>query len=141
MVRGTAAAPVFYLDQGLIDRERVYVGHDRSKGVAVWLRDMQVRRVVGAICHSGGTSWPKRSLTCRMMPAGGSSTVAASVPRKKRTTAPGAIPASGSGSLPSAAVEVSARHEYWRVGKRLPLPSANRVTSQRLTVKRYELGS
>jgi hypothetical protein len=35
-----AAAPVFYLDQGLIDRERVYVGHDRSKGVAVWLRAM-----------------------------------------------------------------------------------------------------
>jgi hypothetical protein len=35
-----AAAPVFYLDQGLIDRERVYVGHDRSKGIAVWLRAM-----------------------------------------------------------------------------------------------------
>jgi hypothetical protein len=35
-----AAAPVFYLDQGLIDRERVYAGHDRSKGVAVWLRAM-----------------------------------------------------------------------------------------------------
>jgi len=35
-----AAAPVFYLDRGLIDRERVYVGHDRSKGVAVWLRAM-----------------------------------------------------------------------------------------------------
>jgi hypothetical protein len=35
-----SAAPVFYVDQGIIDREGVYVERNRSKGVAVWLRAM-----------------------------------------------------------------------------------------------------
>jgi hypothetical protein len=35
-----AAAPVFYIDQGIINRTGVYVGRDRSKGVAIWLRAM-----------------------------------------------------------------------------------------------------
>jgi len=32
------AAPVFYIDQGIISRRRVYTGNDTAKGVQAWLR-------------------------------------------------------------------------------------------------------
>ncbi len=35
-----SAAPVFYVDQGIINHEGVYVGRDRAQGVALWLRAM-----------------------------------------------------------------------------------------------------
>lgn len=40
-----SAAPVFYVDQGLIGRSGVYVGHDMAKGVAAWLRAMAKYKV------------------------------------------------------------------------------------------------
>ena len=39
------AAPVFYVDQGIISRTGVYVGRDTSKGVAAWLRAMAKHKV------------------------------------------------------------------------------------------------
>lgn len=39
------AAPVFYVDQGIIGRTGVYVGHDTAKGAAKWLRVMAKHRV------------------------------------------------------------------------------------------------
>ncbi len=35
-----SAAPVFYVDQGVVSRNRVYVGRDLAKGIALWLRTM-----------------------------------------------------------------------------------------------------
>jgi hypothetical protein len=40
-----SAAPVFYVDQGLVTRERVYVDADRAKGLEIWLRAMAKHRV------------------------------------------------------------------------------------------------
>ena len=40
-----AAAPVFYVDQGLISRTGIYVGRDTSKGIAKWLRLMAKHNV------------------------------------------------------------------------------------------------
>src|SRR5262249_24075645 len=39
------AAPVFYVDQGIIARSGVYVGHNTAKGVAAWLRVMAKHKV------------------------------------------------------------------------------------------------
>jgi hypothetical protein len=33
-----SAAPVFYVDQGIVSRRRVYTGNDAAKGAEVWLR-------------------------------------------------------------------------------------------------------
>lgn len=33
-----SAAPVFYVDQGIVSRSRVYVGDDTAKGIEAWLR-------------------------------------------------------------------------------------------------------
>jgi hypothetical protein len=33
-----SAAPVFYIDQGIVSRRRIYTGKDTAKGVAAWLR-------------------------------------------------------------------------------------------------------
>jgi hypothetical protein len=40
-----AAAPVFYVDQGIISRNGVYVGRDTPKGAAAWLRAMAKLKV------------------------------------------------------------------------------------------------
>ncbi|HMK70946.1 MAG TPA: hypothetical protein VK442_08250 [Xanthobacteraceae bacterium] len=40
-----SAAPVFYVDQGTVSRSRVYVGHDRAKGLEAWLRLMAKHHV------------------------------------------------------------------------------------------------
>jgi hypothetical protein len=40
-----AAAPVFYVDQGIIGRSGIYVGRDTAKGVAAWLRVMAKHKV------------------------------------------------------------------------------------------------
>jgi hypothetical protein len=37
---GWAAAPVFYVDQGIINSTGVYVGRNRANGVKIWLRAM-----------------------------------------------------------------------------------------------------
>ena len=42
---GWSAAPVFYVDQGIMSRTRVYVGSDRAKGVEAWLRVMAKHNV------------------------------------------------------------------------------------------------
>ncbi len=40
-----SAAPVFYVDQAITSRTRVYVGHDRAKGLEAWLRLMAKHHV------------------------------------------------------------------------------------------------
>jgi hypothetical protein len=40
-----SAAPVFYVDQGLVTHERVYVDSDRAAGLELWLRAMAKHRV------------------------------------------------------------------------------------------------
>jgi hypothetical protein len=39
------AAPVFYVDQGIITKSRVYVGADTSKGIKAWLRIVAKHKV------------------------------------------------------------------------------------------------
>jgi hypothetical protein len=40
-----SAAPVFYVDQGIISRSRVYVGSDTARGIEVWLKTMARHKV------------------------------------------------------------------------------------------------
>jgi hypothetical protein len=40
-----SAAPVYYVDQGLVTRTDVYDEDDRAKGVATWLKAMEVHKV------------------------------------------------------------------------------------------------
>jgi hypothetical protein len=40
-----SVAPVFYVDQGITSRTRVYVGDDRAKGLEAWLRVMAKHNV------------------------------------------------------------------------------------------------
>jgi len=40
-----SAAPVFYVDQGITSRTRVYVGSDRAKGLEAWLRMVAKHKV------------------------------------------------------------------------------------------------
>jgi hypothetical protein len=40
-----AAAPVYYVDQGIVSDKAVYVENDRAKGVATWLRAMAKHKV------------------------------------------------------------------------------------------------
>jgi hypothetical protein len=73
-----SAAPVFYVDQGIIDREDVYVERNRSKGVAVWLRAMAKHGVKVVLIDTVDKSkgWkllragddPKGLLSCRPSP-------------------------------------------------------------------------
>jgi hypothetical protein len=39
------AAPVFYVDQGIVSRDRAYVGEDTAKGIEAWLRVMAKHKV------------------------------------------------------------------------------------------------
>lgn len=39
------AAPVFYVDQGILGRDRVYVGEDTAKGIEAWLRVVAKHKV------------------------------------------------------------------------------------------------
>ncbi|MGA7221289.1 MAG: hypothetical protein WBX16_00410 [Candidatus Acidiferrales bacterium] len=40
-----SAAPVFYVDQGIISRSRVYIGDDTAKGIEAWLRIVAKHKV------------------------------------------------------------------------------------------------
>jgi hypothetical protein len=40
-----SAAPVFYVDQGIVSRSRVYVGADTAKGIEAWLRIVAKHKV------------------------------------------------------------------------------------------------
>ncbi len=43
--RDWCAAPVFYVDQGIISRENVYVGKDTANGIEAWLRIVAKHKV------------------------------------------------------------------------------------------------
>jgi hypothetical protein len=43
--RDWCAAPVFYVDQGIMSRDNVYVGKDTAKGIELWLRIVAKHKV------------------------------------------------------------------------------------------------
>jgi hypothetical protein len=43
--RDWCAAPVFYVDQGIISRDNVYVGKDTAKGIEAWLRVVSKHKI------------------------------------------------------------------------------------------------
>ena len=44
-----SAAPVCYVDQGVVARNKVYANRDLAKGIALWLRTMAKHRVQVAL--------------------------------------------------------------------------------------------